>query len=100
MNFNNYSSEWHKIRINYLIDLLYGYCNAAYQLDKYFNFINGLYLDEYNDDLPFWSNVNGVNHLVVPYTLDANDMRFATAQGFNSGDQFLSYITDAFDVLY
>ena len=56
--------------------------------------------DDYNDDLPFWSNVNGVNHLVVPYTLDANDMRFATAQGFNSGDQFLSYLTDAFDVLY
>ena len=56
--------------------------------------------DDYNDDLPFWSNVNGVNHLVVPYTLDANDMRFATAQGFNSGDQFLSYLTDAFDVFY
>ena len=56
--------------------------------------------DDYNDDLPFWSKVNGVNHLVIPYTLDANDMRFATAQGFNSGDQFLSYLTDAFDVLY
>ena len=56
--------------------------------------------DDYNDDLPFWSKVNGVNHLVIPYTLDTNDMRFATPQGFNSGDQFLSYLTDAFDVLY
>ena len=39
-------------------------------------------------------------HLVVPYTLDANDMRFATSQGFNSGDQFFSYLRDSFDVLY
>ena len=39
-------------------------------------------------------------HLVVPYTLDTNDMRFATAQGFHTGDQFARYLTDAFDVLY
>ena len=50
-NFNKYSSEWHKIRINYLIDLLYCYCDAAYQLDKYFNFLNGFNIDEYNDNL-------------------------------------------------
>ncbi len=52
--------------------------------------------DDYNDDLPFWVG----DHLVVPYTLDVNDMRFATAQGFNCGDQFYSYLKDSFDVLY
>ena len=56
--------------------------------------------DDYNDDLPFWTEVNGKQHLVVPYTLDANDMRFATPQGFNSGDQFFTYLRDSFDVLY
>ena len=56
--------------------------------------------DDYSDDLPFWSRqVNGA-HLVVPYTLDTNDMRFATAQGFHTGDQFAQYLIDAFDVLY
>ena len=56
--------------------------------------------DDYNDDLPFWTEVDGKRHLVVPYTLDANDMRFATPQGFNSGDQFFAYLRDSFDVLY
>lgn len=60
--------------------------------------------DDYNDDLP-WYDTRYMEHggkpqLVVPYTLDANDMRFATAQGFNAGDQFLSYLKDSFDVLY
>jgi len=56
--------------------------------------------DDYNDDLPFWTEINGNAHLVVPYTLDNNDMRFATPQGFNSGEQFFVYLRDAFDVLY
>lgn len=56
--------------------------------------------DDYNDDLPFWTEAAGKPHLVVPYTLDANDMRFATAQGFNSGDQFYGYLKDSFDTLY
>jgi putative urate catabolism protein len=56
--------------------------------------------DSYADDLPYWTVVAGQPHLVVPYTLDTNDMRFATAQGFNSGDQFYTYLRDAFDVLY
>jgi putative urate catabolism protein len=60
--------------------------------------------DSYADDLPYWTDVptRGGNkpHLVVPYTLDTNDMRFATAQGFNSGDQFFAYLRDAFDTLY
>jgi len=56
--------------------------------------------DAYNDDLPYWLEFGGKPHLVVPYTLDNNDMRFATSQGFNSGDQFYAYLRDAFDVLY
>jgi allantoinase len=56
--------------------------------------------DSYADDLPYWVKVGGADHLVVPYTLDANDMRFASAQGFNSGDQFYAYLKDTFDVLY
>jgi len=56
--------------------------------------------DDYSDDLPFWTEVSGRSHLVVPYTLDNNDMRFATPQGFNSGDQFYAYLRDAFDTLY
>ncbi len=56
--------------------------------------------DSYADDLPYWDSRFGKPQLVVPYTLDCNDMRFATAQGFNSGDHFFSYLKDAFDVLY
>jgi peptidoglycan/xylan/chitin deacetylase (PgdA/CDA1 family) len=56
--------------------------------------------DDYSDDLPFWSAQVKSPHLVVPYTLDTNDMRFATAQGFNNANQFASYLIDAFDVLY
>jgi putative urate catabolism protein len=56
--------------------------------------------DSYADDLPYWVSEQGRDHLVVPYTLDANDMRFATAQGFNSGEQFFAYLRDSFDVLY
>ncbi len=56
--------------------------------------------DSYADDLPYWDYAYGEPHLVIPYTLDNNDMRFASAQGFNSGDQFFAYLRDAFDVLY
>jgi len=65
--------------------------------------------DHYGDDLPFWQQVEttaadgtarSTPHLVVPYTLDTNDMRFASAGGFNSGTQFFDYLKDAFDVLY
>ena len=57
--------------------------------------------DSYADDLPYWVETPaGKPHLVVPYTLDTNDMRFASPQGFNSGEQFFSYLQDAFDVLY
>jgi allantoinase len=61
--------------------------------------------DSYADDLPYWTEVETaqggkVPHLVVPYTLDSNDMRFAAPQGFNSGTQFFDYLRDAFDTLY
>ncbi len=56
--------------------------------------------DAYSDDLPYWRWSDGVAQLIVPYTLDANDMRFATPQGFNAGDQFFAYIKDSFDALY
>ena len=61
--------------------------------------------DYYGDDLPFWQQVTLPDdtkrpHLIVPYTMDTNDMRFATAQGFNSGKQFFNYLKDSFDVLY
>ena len=56
--------------------------------------------DTYDDDLPYWRTHQGRAQLIIPYTLDANDMRFATPQGFNSGDQFYSYLKDSFDTLY
>ncbi|HEX7441390.1 MAG TPA: allantoinase PuuE [Caldimonas sp.] len=61
--------------------------------------------DYYGDDLPFWmlvgkSDGTTLQRLIVPYTLDTNDMRFASMQGFNTGDHFLAYLKDAFDVLY
>ena len=56
--------------------------------------------DSYADDLPYWDLNHGEPQLMVPYTLDANDMRFATPQGFNSGQQFFDYLKDSFDVLY
>ena len=61
--------------------------------------------DSYADDLPYWTRVTRtdgveVDHLVVPYTLDTNDMRFATPQGFNTAEHFFAYLRDTFDVLY
>ena len=61
--------------------------------------------DYYGDDLPFWTTVtktdgSSVPHLIVPYTLDTNDMRFSLPQGFSHGDEFFEYLRDAFDVIY
>jgi allantoinase len=56
--------------------------------------------DSYSDDLPYWEKRGNKKQLIVPYTLDNNDMRFVTNQGFNSGDQFYNYLKDSFDVLY
>ena len=58
--------------------------------------------DAYDDDLPYWAIEFDTDskHLIIPYTLDVNDMRFASPQGFNSGDQFFNYLKDSFDALY
>jgi OHCU decarboxylase len=56
--------------------------------------------DTYADDLPYWVKIADRDQLIIPYTLDCNDMRFATPQGFNSGDQFFAYLKDSFDALY
>ncbi len=59
--------------------------------------------DSYADDLPYWHsspNARGAPHLIIPYTLDVNDMRFATPQGFNTGEQFFGYLRDTFEFLY
>ncbi|PIB96344.1 allantoinase PuuE [Caulobacter sp. X] len=56
--------------------------------------------DSYADDLPYWDDQHGRPQLIVPYTLEANDMRFTAAQGFNTGEQFFTYLRDAFDALY
>ena len=56
--------------------------------------------DSYSDDLPYWEERGKKKQLIIPYTLDNNDMRFATNQGFNTGDHFYNYLKDSFDVLY
>ena len=56
--------------------------------------------DSYSDDIPYWERRGKKKQLIIPYTLDNNDMRFATNQGFNSGDQFYTYLKDSFDALY
>lgn len=56
--------------------------------------------DSYADDLPYWSKEGGVDQLIVPYTMDCNDMRFSIQAGFTNGDQFESYLKDSFDFLY
>ena len=64
---------------------------------------NGSFLycsDTYSDDLPYWVKKGNKKQLMIPYTLDNNDMRFATNQGFNSGEQFYNYLKDSFDALY
>ncbi len=64
---------------------------------------NGSFLydaDAYDDDLPYWAEIGEKRQLIVPYTLDVNDMRFASMQGFNSGDQYFTYLKDSFDTLY
>jgi len=64
--------------------------------EKIFKYVS----DAYDDDLPYWRSHKNLDQLIIPYTLDVNDMRFASMQGFNSGDQFFTYLKDTFDCLY
>ncbi|MBX9826598.1 MAG: allantoinase PuuE [Xanthobacteraceae bacterium] len=74
---------------------------SAHSLDVVMKEQGFLYsADSYADELPYWVAGPHGPHLIVPYTLDANDMRFVTPQGFNSGEQFFAYLKDCFDVLY
>jgi putative urate catabolism protein len=56
--------------------------------------------DSYADDLPYWTSIDGNGHLVIPYSFDNNDMKFATFQGFNTGEDFFRHLRDSFDLLY
>ena len=77
-----------------------GRCSAN-TLDLVIDNGNFLYCsDTYSDDLPYWVKKDNKKQLMIPYTLDNNDMRFATNQGFNSGEQFYNYLKDSFDALY
>ena len=77
-----------------------GRCSAN-TLDLVIENGNFLYCsDTYSDDLPYWIKKGNKKQLMIPYTLDNNDMRFATNQGFNSGEQFYNYLKDSFDALY
>ena len=88
-NFGTHPADWYT-----------GRCSAN-TLDLVIDNGNFLYCsDTYSDDLPYWVKKNNKKQLMIPYTLDNNDMRFATNQGFNSGEQFYNYLKDSFDALY
>ena len=87
--FGEYPSGWYTGRISpNTRELVINNTNIQYDSDSY------------SDDLPYWENIGNKKHLVIPYTLDNNDMRFATNQGFNTGDHFFNYLKDSFDCLY
>lgn len=92
-------SEFHRIK-PLTSEEAYQCCKARIQRELALRVLCPLTLVSYADDLPYWVQDYGKPHLVIPYTLDNNDIRFATAQGFNCGDQFFAYLRDAFDVLY
>ncbi len=78
------------------------YNRSSAQTYRILSRIGGLlyFADNYADELPFWADVDGTAELFVPYTLDANDMRFATSNGFAESEQFFTYLRDSFDMLY
>ena len=87
--FGEYPSGWYTGRISPKTrELVIANTNIRYDSDSY------------SDDLPYWEHIGNKKHLVIPYTLDNNDMRFATNQGFNTGDDFFNYLKDSFDCLY
>ena len=103
------TEEDHIIKCNETIKNIFGYYPSGWYTGRTSPNTRNLVLkntqiiydsDSYSDDLPYWINNNNKRHLVIPYTLDNNDMRFTTAQGFNTGDDFYNYLKDSFDTLY
>jgi allantoinase len=101
--------EDHIIKSNEIIKKIFGYYPAGWYTGRTSPNTRNLVLkntkviydsDSYSDDLPYWVENYNKKHLIIPYTLDNNDMRFATAQGFNTGDDFYNYLKDSFDTLY
>ena len=101
--------EEHIIKSNEIIKQIFGYYPAGWYTGRTSPNTRSLVLkntkviydsDSYSDDLPYWVENDNKKHLIIPYTLDNNDMRFATAQGFNTGDDFYNYLKDSFDTLY
>ena len=103
------TEEDHIIKCNETLKNIFGYYPSGWYTGRTSPNTRNLVLkntqviydsDSYSDDLPYWIKNNNKKHLIIPYTLDNNDMRFATTQGFNTGDDFYSYLKDSFDTLY
>ena len=101
--------EDHIIKCNEIIKKIFGYYPSGWYTGRTSPNTRELVLkntqviydsDSYSDDLPYWIDNKEKRHLIIPYTLDNNDMRFVTAQGFNTGDDFYNYLKDSFDTLY
>ena len=101
--------EEHIIKSNQIIKNIFGYYPSGWYTGRTSPNTRNLVLkntdvlydsDAYDDDIPYWVKPDNKKHLIIPYTLDNNDMRFATTQGFNTGDDFYSYLKDSFDTLY
>ena len=99
----------HIIKSNQIIKNIFGYYPSGWYTGRTSPNTRNLVLkntqviydsDAYDDDIPYWVENDDKKHLIIPYTLDNNDMRFATAQGFNTGDDFYKYLKDSFDTLY
>ena len=101
--------EEHIIKSNQIIKNIFGYYPSGWYTGRTSPNTRNLVLkntdvlydsDAYDDDIPYWVKLDNKKHLIIPYTLDNNDMRFATTQGFNTGDDFYNYLKDSFDTLY
>ena len=99
----------HIIKSNQIIKNIFGYYPSGWYTGRTSPNTRNLVLkntqviydsDAYDDDIPYWVEYDDKKHLIIPYTLDNNDMRFATTQGFNKGDDFYNYLKDSFDTLY
>ena len=99
----------HIIKSNQIIKNIFGYYPSGWYTGRTSPNTRNLVLkntqviydsDAYDDDIPYWVEYDDKKHLIIPYTLDNNDMRFVIAQGFNTGDDFYNYLKDSFDTLY